>query len=320
MDDTTCHRPVVALHKSAWFREYMENRELLAQRIVDVITQLNAGEILDIDELAEQFNVSKRTIQRDINSRLSFLPLQREGSKVSLLQNSLGKLTHKDIRNFAELIGAKELFPSLDSHFITSLLSNEFNSPYMVTGNAFEHDQAAIRKNLKKIESAIHQQTLITFSYKEKQYSNISPYKLINHNQVWYLAALDNDQLKTFHLAGLTAIFSLEKQFSLDENISEQIKQSDSIYIAEASEKIEVVLKVSPVVAHYFKRRQLLPEQIIDKELESGELIVSSKISYDLQIVPLIKYWMPHLQVISPKEIHDQIIKDIDEFKLNKIQ
>jgi predicted DNA-binding transcriptional regulator YafY len=319
MDDTTCHRPVVALHKSAWFREYMENRELLAQRIVDVITKLNAGETLNIDELAEQFNVSKRTIQRDINSRLSFLPLQREGSKVSLLQNSLGKLTHKDIRNFAELIGAKELFPSLDSHFITSLLSNAFNSPYMVTGNAFEHDQAAIRKNLKKLESAIHQQTLIIFSYKGKQYSNISPYKLINHNQVWYLAALDNDQLKTFHFARLTAIFSIEKQFFLDENISEKIKQSDSIYIAEASEKIEVVLKVSPAVAHYFKRRNLLPNQVIDKELDNGELIISSKVAHDLQIIPLIKYWMPHLQVISLAEIHNQVVNDIENYRTKSI-
>ena len=53
----------------------MKERELLAQRIVDIITQLNMGETLDIDELAAQFNVSKRTIQRDINSRLAFFPL-----------------------------------------------------------------------------------------------------------------------------------------------------------------------------------------------------------------------------------------------------
>ena len=96
----------------------------------------------------------------------------------------------------------------------------------------------------------------------------------------------------------------------------EQIKQSNDIYIAE--DKTEVVLKVSSHVAHYFKRRNIIPNQNIDKELETGELIVSSRIAYDLQIIPLIKYWMPHLQVISPREIHEQVIADIEQFKQEK--
>mgnify|MGYP003645734919 CR=1 FL=1 len=274
----------------------MENRELLAQRIVDIITKLNVGEILDIDELANVFGVSKRTIQRDINSRLAFLPLERNGSKVSLNANSLGKLTHHDIKNFAQLSGVSDLYPQLDSHFVTNLLTNAYKSPYLVTGNEFEHDKVIITQNIKKLESAISKTKFITFQYKDKSYNAIAPYKLINHNQVWYVAAVDNNKLKTFHFYTETpAVFELEPK-----------------------EKIEVVLKVSPEVAHYFKRRQLLPEQVIDKELENGELIISSEISYDLQIVPLIKYWMPHLQVITPIEIHEQVIADIERYQLIK--
>ena len=130
----------------------MENRELLAQRIVDIITKLNVGEILDIDELANEFGVSKRTIQRDINSRLAFLPLERNGSKVSLNANSLGKLTHHDIKNFAQLSGVSDLYPQLDSHFVTNLLTNAYKSPYLVTGNEFEHDKVIITQNIKKLE------------------------------------------------------------------------------------------------------------------------------------------------------------------------
>jgi predicted DNA-binding transcriptional regulator YafY len=269
----------------------MKERELLAQRIVDIITQLNMGETLDIDELAAQFNVSKRTIQRDINSRLAFFPLIKSGNKVSIENSSLGKLTTKDITNFAELSGISELFPKLDTHFITSLLSQAYNSPYMITGNEFEHDKATTAKNLKKIEVAIDRRKLISFQYKSKQYERVAPYKLINHNQVWYLAAVDRHKLKTFHLAALTA----EQYFYFDSEINNQINQSQDIYIASPEEKTEVVLKVSPAVAHYFKRRDLLPNQVIDKELGNGELIISSKVAYDLQVVPLIKYWMPHL-------------------------
>ena len=130
------------------------------------------------------------------------------------------------------------------------------------------------------------------------------------------MAALDNKKLKTFHLGNVKGLFTLNDCYTPCEKTVEQIKQSKDIYIAE--DKTEVVLKVSAQVAHYFKRRNILPNQSIDKELETGELIVSSKIAYNLQIIPLIKYWMPHLQVISPKEIHEQVISDIEKYKLSK--
>ena len=291
----------------------MEHKELLAQRITDIIIKLNAGEILSIDQLSDEFGVSKRTIQRDINTRLAFLPLERSGNKVSLCKTALGKLSKQDINNFAQICGIDELFPNLDSHFITSLLSNAYRSPYMVTGNEFEHEKEAIKVNLKKLERFINNQQLIVFEYKNKHYQDVSSYKLINHNQVWYLAAIDHGKLKTFHVGWLKAIFSLDKTFTHNKDILKQIDQGDGIYIAE--DKTEVVLKVSTEVAHYFKRRQLLPEQKIDKELETGELIVSSHIAYHLQIIPLIKYWMPHLQVISPKGIEEQVVNDINQFK-----
>jgi predicted DNA-binding transcriptional regulator YafY len=290
----------------------LNDKELLAQRIVDILTKLNAGETLKTHQLANEYNVSIRTIQRDINSRLAFLPIERSGQDISLSPNALGKLSAKDILNFAQLSGIGELFPSLDSKFIVSLLRQEFNAPYRITGNEFELNQSSIKEKMTKIEWSITNQELCNFSYKGKQYRNVAPYKLINHNQVWYLMAVDQGKLKSFHLEQLQSLMSNGSKFTPDPEITEQINQSDSIYIA--NEKSEVVVKVSSEVAHYFKRRQLLPEQRIDKELESGELIVSSKIAYDLEIVPLIKYWMPHLQVISPNVIHQRVVDDIKNY------
>ena len=76
---------------------------------------------------------------------------------------------------------------------------------------------------------------------------------------------------------------------------------------------MEVILKASAQIAYYFKRRITLPNQVIEKELESGELIISVKVANDMQIIPLIKYWIPELDVISPqsllKTIHQQCSK-----------
>jgi hypothetical protein len=65
--------------------------------------------------------------------------------------------------------------------------------------------------------------------------------------------------------------------------------------------KIEVVLKVSPAVTSYFQRRNLIPHQVIEKELEDGGLIVSCKVAHQNQILPIVRYWLPNVRIISPE-------------------
>ncbi len=286
----------------------MDSKESIAYRLSAIIIKLNAGESFSIDKLVEEFGTSKRTIQRDINERLAFLPIERSNGKISLSAIALGQLNQKDIRNFAQLCGVGELFPKLDSTFITSILSNAYQTAYLVTGNAFEHDKALISQGLTKFETAITDNRMVSFTYKEKPYQ-VAPYKLINYRQVWYLAALDGVKIKTFHLGSIENIQLSNTTFKPCSDILAQIENADDIYLAQ--DATEVVLKISKDVAHYFTRRDILPQQNVDKTLESGELIVSCAISYDLQIVSVIKQWMPHLQIISPQRIHELVLRDM---------
>ena len=286
----------------------MDSKESIAYRLSAIIIKLNAGESLSIDELVEEFGTSKRTIQRDINERLAFLPIERSNGKISLSAIALGQLNQKDIRNFAQLCGVGELFPKLDSTFITSILSNAYQAVYLVMGNSFEHDRILIGQQISKFETAIIDSLMVEFSYKDKSYK-VAPYKLINYRQVWYLAALDGVKIKTFHLASIEKAQLSNTFFKPRSDISVQIENSDDIYLAQ--DATEVVLKVSKEIAHYFTRQDILPQQNINKKLENGELIVSCVISYDQQIVSTIKQWMPHLQVISPHRIHELVLRDI---------
>ena len=43
-------------------------------------------------------------------------------------------------------------------------------------------------------------------------------------------------------------------------------------------DKKEIVLKVAREVADYFQRRKLIANQVIEKELEDGGLILSAKV------------------------------------------
>jgi hypothetical protein len=61
------------------------------------------------------------------------------------------------------------------------------------------------------------------------------------------------------------------------------------------------VLKVNVDVAGYFKRRNLIANQVIEKELADGGLLISAKVGHPNQVLPIVRYWIPHIKVISPE-------------------
>jgi hypothetical protein len=77
------------------------------------------------------------------------------------------------------------------------------------------------------------------------------------------------------------------------------LAREDSAWINE--KKTEVILQVSPAVASYFRRRKLISRQVIEKELEDGGLILSGRFAHPNQILPIVRYWIPHVRIISPE-------------------
>lgn len=283
----------------------------LAERLASIITQLNDAKVLSIASLAEEFNVSVRTVQRDLNERLSFLPIHESKGSYSLALSALGKLSPKDIRHFAAISGIEALYPNLDTHFICSILSQAIDSPFLIKGHSYE-EKHKVEPNLNKLEEVIQRNKRINFSYKNKKYNAIAPYRLVNSKGIWYLAAVDGNTLKTFHLSELTHILEQAEAFTPQQHFIDVIEQDDGIFFSEA--KFEVVVKVSKSIAPYFKRRNVFPNQIIEKELESGELLISAKVATNNQILPLIKYWVPEIHVISPIEIKEKLFGDLTDY------
>lgn len=111
----------------------MKEYDKLSIRLVQILSKFNNGESLS----AQEFNVDTRTIQRDLNERLAFMPIKKENGRYVLESFALGKLSFKDIQNFATLSGIAELYPKLDQGFIVDLLSHRVNKVLMVKNEGF---------------------------------------------------------------------------------------------------------------------------------------------------------------------------------------
>jgi len=288
----------------------MKSHDKIATRLAQILNKLNSGERLSIEELAEEFNVTKRTVQRDINERLSYLPIKKEGTLYYLEEYYLGKLNFDDIKNFAMLSGVKELFPSLQETFLKDILDDKISGAYLIKGHNYE-DLSQDQEAFKLLENAILDHQTVLFSYKEKE-RTVNPYKLVNTKGIWYLAGVDKDVLKTFAFKKITKLEVTDELFTPKDEILDIIKNDDNVWFSE--NQTEVVLKVDKEVASYFKRRKIIPNQFIIKELEDGVLLVSSKISFDEEILKLVRYWIPYVKIISPAYLQENLVDNLLEY------
>ena len=276
------------------------SHDTLVRRLALILVKLNQGEKLDPRQLAIDFNVNLRTIQRDINERFSYLPLEKTRGQYHLDPALLGKLTLKDIDRFASLAGVKGLFPGLSEDFLREIFDSRVQSALLVKGHHYE-DLRGKEKAFKQLEQAIIGRQKVGFDYpsddRYKCYA-VEPYKLINNKGVWYLAVRHNGNLKTFSFSKIERLALSDVIFSHDDEFDRRLASEDGIWLSEQS--IEIVLKVDQVVAAYFKRRKLIANQVIEKELADGSLIVSAKVGHQNQVLPIVRYWIPNIQIISP--------------------
>lgn len=291
------------------------NHDTLVYRLAQILVKLNQGEKLDPQALSGEFGVNLRTIQRDLNVRFAYLPLQKTNGHYHLDTAFLGKLSTRDIDRFASLAGVRGLFPSLSDEFLQDIFDTRMQSALLVKGHNYE-SLAGKEQLFREIEKSIIARHQISFDYAKpdgiKSYVAISPYKLINNKGIWYLSALDGGKLKAFSFTRIEKLNILEEVFSWDAKINTQLESEDSIWLSE--EKQEVVMKISHKIADYFKRRKLIANQVIEKELEDGGLIVSAKVGHSDQILPIVRYWIPNIQIISPESLQLDMEKTIVEY------
>ncbi|EAK1935485.1 TPA: YafY family transcriptional regulator [Campylobacter jejuni] len=274
----------------------MKEYDKLSIRLVQILSKFNNGESLSTQELAQEFNVDTRTIQRDLNERLTFMPIKKENGRYVLESFALGKLSFKDIQNFATLSGIAELYPKLDQGFIVDLLSHRVNKVLMVKNEGFQKVDYELFKDLSV---AILKHNVLNFFYKEKE-RQTKPYKLVNSKGIWYLLGDESDKLKHFNLDKISKLRTKNENFIPNEKLQEQIQSDSNIWLEESK---EVILKLDKNAKEYFFRKEILSNyQIIDED----------------EILHLVKQWIPYIKILAPIELKTRL-EDILKSYLNNL-
>ncbi|WP_037586088.1 helix-turn-helix transcriptional regulator [Stenoxybacter acetivorans] len=292
-----------------------KQNEKLANRLSAILIRLNDGERLNIDELARDYSCSTRTLKRDFHDRLIMMDFQEYGPKYYRLDNrKLGYLSDKHIQRFARFAAVQDLFPKIDRDFFQEKLRESV----LVKGFQYE-DIKGKQNDFDLLSQAIAECRLVEFHYQKvidkpesgKDY-RIAPHRLLNKNGVWYLIGTEQSKVKTFCFTQISRLQLQEEHFERDETLLAEINTTDSIFYG--NQISEILIQVNAVVAGYFKRRNLLPNQEIIHKADDGKLLLACKNVNSAEVVPIVQYWLPHLRIISPESIQQQMENGLHEY------
>jgi len=296
---------------------YKHDYDKILTRLTVILSKLNDGEALSVKELATEFGVSERTIQRDFNERLASFPIyqenkkwkMQEGFRVEKTKSLEDEIVLDIIEKITEGIGGKF---STKAHKLLSKIKNEdFNPIYTKLNIEDISDRFA---DIQIIESAIKEKRELLCSYDDERRAlyttTIQPLKIVNYEGFWYLVALQNATLKKYYLKNLIIQKILETTFSTDTKLDKLLEGSLSVWFQKDVEPFEVKLLAENHVAKYFKRRPL-PTQKIELLSSDGSMEFSIKITHEMEILPIVKYWIPHLFVLEPEWIREIVDQDL---------
>jgi len=285
----------------------MKDYQTTLNRLLIILNRLYLGELLSVSELADEFGVSNRTIQRYFNNYLKDFPLKKIGKKWTIDNfqielNSDTKIAFEALEKIAKKAG---FYSQIEIYLKKLKLSskNVFHTTLKIEniGDKFEF--------IVLLEEAINNNKYVEFFYKQKKYK-VKPLKIANFDGYWYLLSIEDKDYKFFYIKNIYNLKLLEDSFIKgDENIENAI---NAWYTP--NNIIEVEFLADEYVSKYLEKIPLNSTQIKINTYEDKTTLFQVKITHFMEIEKFIKSWIPRVKVLKPIELHNKIIQDLKKY------
>ena len=196
------------------------------------------------------------------------------------------------------------------AHGLLKGISEGLNHPIFVSLSAEKLEKKDIEL-IENLESVIASRNEIELLYFSKTH-RLSPIKIALFDGFWYLLAMAGEKLKKFHLKSIKEIKILPSKFKIDESLENRIKSANSAWF-DPEKSFIVRLWIDKVVKKYFERKPL-PNQQIMCENEDGSIEIEVQVTHIMEIKPLVFYYLPHIKVIEPSSLADDILAEMERY------
>lgn len=282
------------------------------QRILQITKRLYDLEKLQSTILSSEYDVSARTIHRDMQKISETIPLLNHSGTWQIDTKQLLEVNNSFHK---ALLGSFAYNLDIAVECLDKSNINKENI-------AFALEYKNLPKQLgEQMLKCIQIEEQCTFTYvKEKSSTqrHVDPIKIYTENGRWYVIARDykDDRVKYFNLAKIKDFKHLKSQAcTLTKSMLAEADEMKSIWSSTGIEGLLVKLYVHPDIAPYIKDIKLHKSQTIKDEHHDGGLEVHCTITHKLELLPQVKYWLPHIHILEPLWLRDELLKDLEMYR-----
>lgn len=308
-------------------------------RLISILRKLDNREKCTPASLAEHFNVTDRTIQRDmevLNAAGFSIYFDKEDNTYSFTDSNYAlKDLNLNAEEIAVLIIGKQLVQELGKPFekaYQSLLRKvrtetgkqtrdkvkkiEERRHFWVDIEPMEGFEK-IERQYNAIVAAMDKGKEIEIVYKamknqEETKRNLSPYGLFLHQGMLYVIGYCHlrKAIRVFALDCIKDIKLTEKSYVIpaDFKLEEYFKPGWNML--RYGEPVEVVLKFDKTYARWIKRKKWHPTQVIEEQ-KDGSIIFKATVQGTKELKWWMYHWIPYCKVLAPPELRKEVVEEM---------
>jgi len=306
-----------------------------AFRLVKMMELLQTNRYITVQLLVDKFDVSRRTIHRDLATLQEDYSIKEDGRLPD--GQKVWKLTHPDkgeiikltVMEMASLYMGKNLFnftrgtqfkKSIDSIFdklshrlasnrkkYTTRLDSKF---YCTPGSPKNYE--SMDDQLNEIVTGLLEEQKVSIVYRRPtqiaENDVIHPWTMVMHNHALYLIAFSETagKVRTFAVERIqSASWQHGNSFEYPENFNPDEYFSKAFGITVGRPQT-IILKVDPLVVDYFRHRLWHRSQIITNESEFGAM-VNLSVPITSELLSWLLSFGDKLEVVEPLILRNQM-------------
>ena len=233
--------------------------------------------------------------------------------------NILATLSDKDIKNL-------------------SLKTREFikrgKSDFLFKSRPFENLSEDSKLVFKEIKRAIKEKRFLDIygylipvnnlkGYEKEDYEDVLPLKIIFMENNWYLAGvIDNNNEKIVRFFRIAFIDDCKAKETYPKNLLKKeyiefLENFETPFTLYKEKWKKAILRIHPDKVFYFEQKPHFPKQkIINKD--KSNFLIEVKYTQYLEIAPIIKKWIPYIEVVEcDDDLKEKLKKELQNYLQN---
>ncbi len=301
-----------------WYNESRRFKMMKNNRLFRILYYILEKEKVTANELADKFEVSVRTIYRDIDSisgaGIPIYATQGKGGGIEIAKDFVLSKSLLTEREKEQIMSALQGLDNTTKHYENELMTKLSALFKMKSTNWIEVDfnnwqnNKMYERTFNDIKSAILSKSIISFSYfssnEEETSRRVKPVRLLFKGQDWYLYALCllRNDFRYFKLSRIKNLEIHAEKF--EDSFENLILKKEIPYENTVNIKVKFDHKVA------FRVYDELKGEIVE---DDGNLYVEIEMPNDYNLFNYILSFGDSAEVLEPKEIRIQIKEMINK-------